>query len=140
MLQRLSCAHLCFRNVTIAILYCLVLHSISSSYFRRFKMQLLGLLFKFPRVEHTSPLLHYLHWLPVQQRIKYKVCSICYASLTGTSPTYMSELVNVYIPSRCLYSLSDSHILTILNVKPRPIGSVPLLIKDQIYEMTYHLI
>ena len=31
-----------------------------------------------PRVEHTLPLLHSLHWLPVQQRIKYKVCSICY--------------------------------------------------------------
>ena len=48
-----------------------------------------------PRIEHTPPLLHSLHWLPVQQKIKHIVCSICYASLTSTSPTYMSELVNV---------------------------------------------
>ena len=75
-----------------------------------------------PRIEHTSPLLHSLHWLPVQQRIKHKVCSICYASLTGTSPKYMSELVNVYIPSRCLCSLSDSCTLTIPYVKTKICG------------------
>ena len=72
-----------------------------------------------PRVEHTSPLLHSLHWLPVQQRIKHKVCSICYATLTSTCPKYMSELVNVYIPSRCLHSLSDSCTLTIPYVKTK---------------------
>ena len=46
MLQRPSCVHFSFWNLTIAILYCLVLHSISSSYFRKFKIQLFGLLLK----------------------------------------------------------------------------------------------
>ena len=55
-----------------------------------------------PRSEHTSPLLRSIHWLPLQKRIKHKVCSICHTTLTGASPKYMSELVNVYIPSRCL--------------------------------------
>ena len=67
-----------------------------------------------PRVELTLPL---LHWLPVHQRIKHKVCFICYASLTSTCPKYLSELVNVYIPSRCLHSLSDSRTLKLLCVK-----------------------
>ena len=55
--------------------------------------------------EHTSPLRHSLHWLPVQQRIKHKVCSICYASLTGTGPKCMSEFVNVYTfhPDACAH-------------------------------------
>ena len=56
---------------------------------------------KVPRVEHTSPLLRSLHWLPVQKRINHKVCSMWYTTLTGASPKYMSELVNVYTPSRC---------------------------------------
>ena len=72
-----------------------------------------------PRVEHTSPL---LHWLPVQQRIKYKVCSVCYTTLTGASPKYMSELVNVYTPSRCLRSSSGSHTLTIPCVRTKTCG------------------
>ena len=75
-----------------------------------------------PRAEHTSPLLRSLHWLHVQQRIMHKVCSICYAMLTGTSPKYMLELVNVYIPSRCLRSLSDSRTLTIPYVKTKICG------------------
>ena len=75
-----------------------------------------------PRAEHTSPLLSSLHWLPVQQRIKHKVCSFCYAMLTSTSPKYMLELVNVYIPSRCLRALSDSCTLTIPYVKTKICG------------------
>ena len=75
-----------------------------------------------PTVEHTSPLLHSLHWLPVQQSIKHNVCSICYATLTNTSLKYMSELVNVYTPSRCLCSSSDSCTLTILCVRTKTCG------------------
>ena len=72
-----------------------------------------------PRSEHTSPLLRSHHWLPVQKRIKHKICSICYTTLTGASLKYMSELVNVYIPSRCLRSSSDSRTLTIAFVRTK---------------------
>ena len=49
------------------------------------------------RVEHTSPFLCSLHWLPIKKRIKYKVCSICYATLTGIGPKDMSEFVNTLL-------------------------------------------
>ena len=74
------------------------------------------------RSEHTSPLLRSLYWLPVQKRIKHKVCSICYTTLTGASPKYMSELVNVYTPSRCLRSSSDSRTLTVPCVRTKTCG------------------
>ena len=74
------------------------------------------------RAEHTSPLLRSLHWLPVQKRMKHKVCSICYTTLTDASPKYMSELVNVYTPSRCLRSSSDSRTLTIPCVRTKTCG------------------
>ena len=77
---------------------------------------------KAPRVEDTSPLLCSLHWLPIQKGIKHKVCSICYVTLTGTSPKYMSEFINVYIPSRSLHSSSDSHILKIPCVRTKTYG------------------
>ena len=77
-----------------------------------------------PRVEHTSPILRFLHLLSVQQRIKHKVCCIFYATLTGTCPKYMSGLVNVYIPSKCLRSLSDSRTLTIPYVKTKICGQL----------------
>ena len=75
-----------------------------------------------PSVEHILHLLRSLHWLPVQKRIKNKVCSICYTTLTGASPKYMSELVNVYTPSRCLCSSSDSRTLTVPCVRTKTCG------------------
>ena len=92
-----------------------------------------------PRVEHTSPLLHSLHWLPVQKRIKHKVCSICYTTLTGASPKYMSELVNVYTPSRCLRSSSDSRTLTISCVRTKTCGQRSFAYQGQLHGMNYHL-
>ena len=75
-----------------------------------------------PRAEHTSSLLRSLHWLSVQKRIKHKVCSICYTTVIGTSPKYMSELVNVYTLSRCLHSSSDSRTRTIPCVRTKICG------------------
>jgi len=33
-----------------------------------------------------------LHWLPVQQRIEYKVCVLVYKCLHQAAPTYLAEL------------------------------------------------
>jgi len=33
-----------------------------------------------------------LHWLPVQQRIEYKVCVLVYKCLYQAAPTYLTEL------------------------------------------------
>ena len=83
---------------------------------------ILGIILRAPRAEHTSPLLRPLHWLPVQKRIRHKVCSICYTTLTGARPKYMSEPVNVHTPSRCLRSSSDSRTLTIPFVRTKACG------------------
>ena len=121
MLQRLLCVHLCFRNLTIAILYCLVLHNTSSIHFRMFKIQLLGLLLECQIWTYLTPPA-FPSLATCTKRIKHKVCSICYTTLTGASPKYMSELVNVYIPSRCLRSSSDSRTFTIPCVRTKTCG------------------
>jgi hypothetical protein len=52
--------------------------------------------------DHVTPALRELHWLPVEQRIIYKLCFIMHLIHTGRSPPYLSELVTATasIPSR----------------------------------------
>ena len=50
--------------------------------------------------DHVTPLLMDLHWLPVKQRIEYKVNLITYKALHGYAPPYIRELLTVYEPRR----------------------------------------
>jgi exonuclease III len=59
----------------------------------------------------STPLLVKLHWLPVSERIKYKTASICFNIVTGSAPSYLSDLVSLYTPSRSLRSSTDSRLL-----------------------------
>ena len=40
----------------------------------------------------TSDIRDLLHWLPVQQRIEYKICVLVYKCLHQSASTYLSEL------------------------------------------------
>ena len=47
------------------------------------------------RHHHITPVLKRLHWLPVEQRIKYKIASITYnKSLHNQLPLYLYELLS----------------------------------------------
>ena len=71
------------------------------------------LVFRVKKNEHVTPLLKKLHWLPVEQRIKYKISSICFSFFNNTAPSYISDLLTVYTPSRTLRSSSDSRLLSV---------------------------
>ena len=45
---------------------------------------------KYDRI--TAAIRDLLHWLPVQQRIEYKMCVLVYKCLHQTAPIYLSEL------------------------------------------------
>ena len=40
----------------------------------------------------SLPLLQQLHWLPIEARISYKLCSLMYRVTHGTAPLYIVEL------------------------------------------------
>ena len=61
-----------------------------------------------PRRHPTTPLLRSLHWLPISERIKFKVCCICYNSITKTAPTYLSDILPPYSNLGKLRSATDS--------------------------------
>ena len=60
------------------------------------------LIFKAPRHQHCTPLLQQLHWLPISERIKLQNACMCYNSITGSAPSYLFELLQLYSPSRSL--------------------------------------
>ena len=63
------------------------------------------LIFRAPLHKHCTPLLQQLHWLPISKRIKYKTSCTCYNSITGSAPSYLCELLQLYSPSRSPRSL-----------------------------------
>jgi hypothetical protein len=61
-----------------------------------------------PHREHIKPVLYHLHWLPVRQRISFKVMvTIHKAFHATTAPDYLKELFAPYQPRRALRSSMD---------------------------------
>jgi hypothetical protein len=56
------------------------------------------------KYDSITPVLHSLHWLPVQQRIKFKTLTIVYKTLNNLAPSYLCDLIEPYVPSRNLRS------------------------------------
>ena len=56
------------------------------------------------KYHHITPVLKELHWLPVSKRIDYKILVLAYKALHGQAPTYLTELLMWYQPSRSLRS------------------------------------
>ena len=75
-----------------------------------------------PHHHHATPLLEKLHWLPISERIKYKVACMCFSAINGSGPAYLSELLHVYTPSRTLRSSSDTRMLEIQQYKRKTHG------------------
>ena len=48
--------------------------------------------------------LHGLHWLPIHQRIAFRIMTLTFKSLHDLAPQYLTELVTPYRPKRSLRS------------------------------------
>ena len=59
------------------------------------------------KYDHITPVLHDLHWLPVDYRIKYKIILISYKSLNSQGPAYLKDLLQYRKSKRCLRSTDD---------------------------------
>jgi hypothetical protein len=51
-----------------------------------------------------SGLIYYLHWLPIDFRIKFKLAKLAFISCSSSSPPCLASLISPYIPSRDLRS------------------------------------
>ena len=66
------------------------------------------LIFKVPKTDHITPHLQTLLWLPVDARIQYKICSLCFNAVNSSGPQYLADLLKIYAPSRQLRSSADT--------------------------------
>ena len=55
---------------------------------------------------NSTSALNSLHWLPIRQRIDYKLATIVHRSLHNACPQYLSSLLHTYTPTRQLRSAS----------------------------------
>jgi hypothetical protein len=65
------------------------------------------LVYRARRTQHVTPFLRDLHWLPVEQRLKYKICCIFYNIFADNAPKYLSNRVSKYVPQRSLRSANE---------------------------------
>ena len=74
------------------------------------------------RRDHISPVLSRLHWLPVKQRVvfKLKLAIIVFQSLRGETPSYLADDCQLIADSgrRCL-RLADANALTVPQTNTR---------------------
>ena len=54
--------------------------------------------------DHITPCLVQLHWLPIKFRVDYKIGLLVFKCLNGLAPPYLSEMIEIYTPSRNLRS------------------------------------
>lgn len=65
--------------------------------------------------DYQSPqenLLQKLHWLPIKQRIDYKLALLAFKTINTGSPSYLRDLLNIYVPNRSLRS-ADQFLLQV---------------------------
>ena len=74
------------------------------------------------KFDHISQVRKDLHWLPVSERIEYKVLLLTYKALHGEAPRYITNLIRRYVPSRQLRSSSDNK-LEVPKIKTESYGA-----------------
>jgi len=63
--------------------------------------------------EHVTPILGKLHWLPVEERVIFKILLLTYKALNNLAPSYIFELVNQYVPSRNLRYYNSNRVVSV---------------------------
>ena len=80
------------------------------------------LIYRSSKFNHVTSLLYTLHWLPIEKRIDFKLASLCFKSLNGSAPTYLSDLIYFYTPSRQLRSSADTRVFRITSFRTKSSG------------------
>ena len=48
------------------------------------------------KFDHITPVLHEVHWLPVRQRIRFKLAMTVYKCLSGLAPAYLADDICIF--------------------------------------------
>jgi len=59
--------------------------------------------------DHVTPAMSELHWLPVAERIDYKLCLLVHKALIGHAPQYIADMITPVADLPARSSLRASH-------------------------------
>ena len=89
------------------------------------------------RYKHVTPLLIQLHWLPIEQRITFKIAVITFKALHGAAPSYITDLIKPYTPGRILRS-SNQFLLSTSKFNLNLMVAGLLLLLHLLFGMHFH--
>jgi len=73
--------------------------------------------------DHISPVLRQLHWLPVRQRVDFKVATFVHQSLSGISPPYLADNCRL-VGDACEWRLRSTASRTCVVTRTSPLATV----------------
>ncbi|KAK0138873.1 hypothetical protein N1851_024575 [Merluccius polli] len=73
-------------------------------------------------IEHITPILRQLHWLPVKQRIHFKILLTTYKALNNLAPSYLTDLLHRPTHPHRTRSTAANTLTPITRTKYRTIG------------------
>ena len=83
------------------------------------------------RSDHISPVLRHLHWLPVRQRVVFKIATLVHRSLSGLAPEYLADDCQLVTDARArLLRSADTTTLTVHRTSSC-FGTGPLQLRPQ---------
>ena len=102
------------------------------------------ILCKIPKFDHITKTLLDLHWLPIQQRILFKIFILTYEAYHKTAPQYLCDFIMPYSNARNLRSdnmlliapchprakLKSCGVRSFQNAAPIEWNKLPLLIRE----------
>ena len=74
------------------------------------------------KFEHVTPIMYELHWLPLHERIEFKIIIMTFKILHGCAPGYLEQLLEIYSPKRQLRSSTNCYQLTVPRYNTRMYG------------------
>jgi len=69
-----------------------------------------------PRGTRSSDIRQDLHWLPIDQRIEFKLATLTYNILSSSQPADLRSLLNYHTPTRSVRS-ADTNLLSVPRVR-----------------------
>ena len=71
------------------------------------------------KFSHITAVLRSLHWLPIKQRVQFKMLILIFKAINGLAPNYISNLVNILCPSKYLLRRNNEILLEPYNGKTK---------------------
>ena len=63
-----------------------------------------------PKYANITPVLKELHWLPVRERVWFKIMFLVHRAVNCRGPVHLRDLIRIYTPTRSLRSAGTKQI------------------------------